>query len=71
MELEELASRFYPMPASEVKEQRLNAIRRKFATIAGQINRECHNSREKSLALTKLEEAAMWTEKAIKREDSR
>ena len=71
MELEELASRFYPMPTSATKESRLRTIRDKFAILADQIDRECPDSREKSLALTKLEEAAMWTEKAIEREDSR
>lgn len=68
MELEELASRFYPMPTSETKEQRLNVNRRKFAMIASQINCECPDSREKSLALTKLEEACMWAEKALQRD---
>lgn len=36
-----------------------------FAGLAGQINADVADSREKSLALTKLEEALMWTGKAI------
>jgi hypothetical protein len=44
---------------------RYHRLRETAKVLAVQINEEVPNSREKSLAITKLEEAIMWANKAI------
>jgi dihydroxyacetone kinase len=43
----------------------LEVFRDRIVKTAEKLNKDVHDSREKSLALTKLEEALMWSEKAI------
>ncbi len=47
--------------------QRYEAIRGKAKELAYMIEELCPNSREKSLAMTKLEEASMWANASIAR----
>ena len=49
--------------------ERYTAIREKAKEFANLIDQECQESREKSLAFTKLEEAVMWANAAIARNE--
>lgn len=49
--------------------ERYEAIRYKAKMLAAYINEKCPDSREKSLAMTKLEEAVMWANAAIARNE--
>lgn len=53
----------------EGQPEKYEAIRYKAKMLAAYINEYCPDSREKSLALTKLEEAAMWANAAIARNE--
>ena len=48
---------------------RYEAIRSKAKMLAAYINEKCPDSREKSLAMTKLEEAVMWANASIARNE--
>lgn len=54
-----------PFAPRELQLDIQRAIREEFVTVAKMIERSVTDSREKSLALTKLEEALMWAGKAI------
>lgn len=47
--------------------EKYTALREKAKDLALLIDEQCPNSREKSLALTKLEEAVMWVNASIAR----
>lgn len=49
--------------------ERYEKIRFKAKMLAAYINENCPESREKSLAFTKLEEAVMWANAAIARNE--
>jgi hypothetical protein len=49
--------------------ERYNRIRGLGAALADAINESCPDSREKSLALTNLEQAIMWANAAIARNE--
>lgn len=49
--------------------ERYQAIRDKAKELALLIDAECPDSREKSVALTKLEEVVMWTNAGIARNE--
>ncbi|MCY9512418.1 hypothetical protein M5W68_18440 [Paenibacillus larvae] len=51
----------------EGQTQKYTAIRGKAEELAHLIDESCPNSREKSLALTNLEQAVMWANAAIAR----
>lgn len=51
------------------QKNRINKIRRLFSNVYDYIENECNQSRETSLAITKLEEAQFWTIKGITREE--
>ena len=56
-----------PVTATQVvKYERLRSMAKEFAY---QIEFDCPDSRERSLALTKLEEAVMWSNAAISRHE--
>jgi DNA-directed RNA polymerase subunit F len=55
--------------ADEVKGQLHDEIRNIFKEVAYKIDQLCPNSREKSLAITKLEESMMWANAAVARMD--
>ena len=49
--------------------ERYEKIRFKAKMLAAYINENCPESREKSLAMTKLEEAVMWANASIARNE--
>ena len=51
------------------QEERYSILRLEAKNLAFCIEAHCPNSREKSLAMTKLEEAAMWANAAIARNE--
>lgn len=67
MEANEVVTRFtYHVPKND-QPQKYAAIRSEGLIAANLINEHCPESREKSLAFTKLEEAIMWANAAIAR----
>ena len=58
----------YHAPKADQPE-RYEAIRYKAKMLAAYINENCPDSREKSLAFTKLEEAVMWANASIARNE--
>lgn len=66
---EEIARRFtYHAPKSQQPE-RYQQIRMYARDLANRIDRSCPDSREKSTALTKLDEVVMWANAAIARRE--
>lgn len=55
-------------PLSDDNISEVEALRESFKTTAKKVADKCPDSREKSLAQTKLEEALMWAVAAIARE---
>jgi hypothetical protein len=49
--------------------ERYNQLREKAKELAYLINELCPNSRERALAITKLEETSMWANASIAREE--
>lgn len=66
---EELESRFTYHAPKEGQPERHERIRYKAKMLAAYINEKCPDSREKSLALTKIEEAVMWANASIARNE--
>jgi len=67
MPADDLANRFtYHAPKGDQPE-RYQHIRREGLNLANLMDEFCPESREKSLAITKLEEAVMWANAAIAR----
>lgn len=60
----------YHKPSSEVIEK-MALLRLTYSTLHTMIEKEAPPSRELSLALTKLEESAMWCFKAMTHNDSK
>jgi len=56
----------YHKPKTDQPEK-YNVLRNKAKELAYEIERLCPNSREKALAMTKLEEASMWANASIAR----
>lgn len=54
---------------SEEQNYRIDNIRELFSDIYNYIEQNCLNSRETSLAITKLEEAQFWLIKGVSREE--
>lgn len=63
---EQIEKNFSRYPILEPTEEELELIY-KIKDLAYVINATCPDGREKSLAMTKLEEAAMWANAAIAR----
>lgn len=69
MTMEELANRFtYHAPKGD-QPVRYEEIRAKAMLFALEVHGSCSESRERSLALTKIEEAVMWANAAIARNE--
>ena len=51
------------------REQRFQTLRDNAKSLAYEIKKQCPDSRERSLALTKLEEVIMWANASIAREE--
>ena len=69
MNIEELNKRFTYHPPKDDQPQRYTDIRRNAHTLAALIDASCPDSREKSLALTALEEAVFWANASIARNE--
>lgn len=61
----EITQRFHPKEPIGNQQIILENLRLQFADLARAINRNLRDSREKSLAITALEESAMWANKAV------
>lgn len=68
-EVKELKIRFTYHAPKENQPHRYEEIREHAYSFALIITEDCPESREKSLALTKLEEAVMWANAAIARRE--
>ncbi len=64
----EIGDRFSPRELSDAQAECAEALRREFAILADKINTLCPPGRLTALALTNLEQAGMWTTKAIAQE---
>lgn len=64
---EQIEKNFTYHPLKEGQPELYNSIRDKAKQLAYTINDICPESREKSLAMTKLEEALMWANASIAR----
>ena len=69
MTTEELTNRFTYHSPKDGQPERYEAIRYKAGILAAYIDKNCPDSREKSLAITKIEEAVMWANAAIARNE--
>jgi hypothetical protein len=69
MEQQDLDNRFTYHAPKSVQPARYKSIRGHARAFAELINGECPDSREKSLAITKLEEVVMWANAAIARNE--
>jgi len=69
MEDLDLEKRFTYHKPKEDQAKRYEAIRNTALRFANFLNLECPDSREKSLAITKLEEAVMWANASIARNE--
>lgn len=58
---------FKYLKPSDAQLTKMNALREGFSELAQEIGANVQESRYRSLALTRLEEAAMWVNKAITR----
>lgn len=68
-QIEQIENNFkYHSPKSDQPE-RYDRLRLKAKELALLINELCPNSRERALAMTKLEETSMWANAAIAREE--
>jgi hypothetical protein len=67
MDNSDLLNRFTYHPPKEGQPEQYQAIRDGAYHLAGLINRTAPESREKSLAVTHLEDAVMWANAAIAR----
>lgn len=65
----ELETRFTYHPPKGDQPSRYSHLRNRAEDLAYDINRMCPVSREKSLALTRLEEAVMWANASIARRE--
>ncbi len=67
--IEELENRFTYHTPKEDQTERYERIRYKAKMLAAYINEKCPESREKSIALTKIDEVVMWANAAIARNE--
>lgn len=69
MNQEDLDNRFTFHPVKNDQAERYESIRSYARFFAGIINGLCPDSREKSLAITALEEVSMWANASIARNE--
>lgn len=65
MDNQELRKRFRSFELDSEQSRTMSAVRESCLGLANIIEQRCVNSREKSLAMTKLEECSMWVNRAI------
>lgn len=63
----QIENNFTYQPPKAGQPEKYTKIREKAKELALLIDQECPNSREKSLAMTKLEETVMWANASIAR----
>ena len=68
-DIQDVRKRFTYHPPKDGQPERYENLREIASEFAAQIMEQCPPSREKSLALTKLEEAVMWANAAIARNE--
>lgn len=68
--IEDLKKRFTYHAPKEGQPQKYEAIRAKALELAELLNESCPDSREKSLAVTSLEESVFWANASIARNGS-
>lgn len=69
MDFQDVKKRFSHHPPKGDQAVRYSLIRANVREVANFINETCPDSREKSLAITHLEEAVMWANAAIARNE--
>lgn len=69
MDVTDLDNRFTYHPPKDDQAARYELIRSRARDLAGFINGNCPDSREKSLAITHLEDAVMWANASIARNE--
>jgi hypothetical protein len=69
MDAADLASRFTYHPPKDGQAERYQWIRKEASQLATLINEQAPDSREKSLAITHLDQAVMWANAAIARNE--
>lgn len=67
MAYDDIVKRFTSHPVDEDQASAMSDVRTSLRAVALHIDRTCKDGREKSLALTKLEEAVFWANAAIAR----
>jgi hypothetical protein len=67
--IQDLIKRFTYHPPKENQPQKYENIRKNALAFAQLIDEMCPDSREKSLAITALEESVMWANAAIARNE--
>lgn len=67
METTDIDNRFIYHPASDEQAEKYQEIRRLMAELGHAFNALCPESREKSLAITNLEQAQFWANASIAR----
>lgn len=66
---DEIARRFdYHPPTTDAKHDAHQTVRDACRTVAEQIDAQCPDGREKSLAVARIEEAMFWANAAIARQ---
>jgi hypothetical protein len=70
-EYTELEIRFTYHPPFGTQPDRYIMLRKQAMALAGMIYDECPDSRERSLAITKVEEAVFWANSAIARREGK
>jgi hypothetical protein len=69
MDKKQIENNFTYHPPKEGQPEKYTGLRKKAMDMALFINEVCPDSREKSLAMTKLEEAIAWANAAIARNE--
>ena len=69
MQIDQIDNNFSYHQPKEGQNQKYGRIRGEARLLALTVNELCPESREKSLAITKLEEAVMWANAAIARNE--
>jgi hypothetical protein len=67
MDKYELENRFKKHKVSDADQQLMDQINMMLGAIGEFLNEKCPESREKSLAITKLEEVAFWANASVAR----
>jgi hypothetical protein len=65
----DLDNRFTYHPPKGDQAETYQKLRKTANTLANKINKSCPDSREKNIAITKLEEAIMWANASIARNE--